>query len=132
MKSMANICKLLVFCSLTWVVSSTTTLPPPPECNATLSISPGGSFRVKGVGDGHLQSLSPWTWRQSTVTHRIPATIWEAQCSSSNCLIDGLNSVPIYQNVLVLSLNSDRTCYKATYQSVAVGCTCVQVRKKQN
>uniref|UniRef100_A0A3P9L1H6 Uncharacterized protein n=1 Tax=Oryzias latipes TaxID=8090 RepID=A0A3P9L1H6_ORYLA len=36
-----------------------------------------------------------------------------------------LNSVPIYQNILVLNHVKGSHCYTASYHLVAVGCTCV-------
>lgn len=64
---------------------------------------------------------------------RIPSTLWEAECSSSFCSSPNpgfrhghdLNSVPVYQSVLVLNRYQGGNCYTASYQSVAVGCTCV-------
>ncbi|XP_069572092.1 interleukin 17a/f2 [Brachyistius frenatus] len=132
---------LLVCCSALWVVSSSMVKPtPPPRCNSTLMLSSNVSSLSGGNGDIHRRSLSPWRWRSSTVTDRIPTTLWEAECSSSFCSNPNprksdrldLNSVPIYQNVLILSQRDGGGCYTASYQSVAVGCTCVIAEAKRN
>lgn len=81
----------------------------------------------------HLVWSDPSILRSSTVKTRIPATLWEAECSSSYCSSAGarqtdglgLNSVPVYQNLLVLNRQKGGDCFTASYQSVAVGCTCV-------
>ncbi|XP_042345924.1 interleukin 17a/f2 [Plectropomus leopardus] len=130
---------LLAYCSVVWVVVScssevkATPSSPPPGCNSKLAFSSKVSSFSEGNRDIHRRSLSPWSWRQSTVKDRIPSTIWEAECSNSFCIsphpeqTDGhnLNSVPIYQNVLVLNPQGGGGCYTASYHSVAVGCTCV-------
>ncbi|KAF7660915.1 hypothetical protein LDENG_00272290 [Lucifuga dentata] len=98
-----------------------------------LSFSSGLSSSSEGNGNIHIRSLSPWRWRSMTVKHRIPSTIWEAECSSTFCSSPNpgpsgfsLNSVPVYQNALVLNRQQDGgQCYTASYLSVAVGCTCV-------
>uniref|UniRef100_A0A8C6TBY4 Uncharacterized protein n=1 Tax=Neogobius melanostomus TaxID=47308 RepID=A0A8C6TBY4_9GOBI len=88
-----------------------------------------------GNEDIHRRSLSPWTWRMSTVPTRIPSTIWEAECSSSVCQFserqtgdgtEGLNAVPIYQDVLVLLRKPGSGCFTSSFRRVAVGCTCVR------
>nr|XP_040017709.1 interleukin 17a/f2 [Gasterosteus aculeatus aculeatus] len=122
---------LLVCCSALWVVSSSRVQAPPPRCDSRLAFSSEVSSS-DGNGDIHLRSLSPWSWRSSTVTHRIPSTIWEAKCGSSSCSGPGagrdLNSVPIYQSLLVLTRRERERCFTASYRSVAVGCTCVRAR----
>ncbi|XP_041794854.1 interleukin 17a/f2 [Chelmon rostratus] len=135
---------LLACCSVLWVVSSPSRVrapppPPPPGCDSTLAFS--SAVSSSSEGNIHRRSLSPWSWRSSTVKNRIPSTLWEAECSSSFCVspspgqTDGhnLNSVPVYQNVLVLT-RQDGTgrCYNASYRSVAVGCTCVWAKTNQN
>ncbi|XP_061563774.1 interleukin 17a/f2 [Cololabis saira] len=104
----------------------------PPVCGSTLTFSSGVRSWSEGNGNIHRTSLSPWSWRSTTVKTRIPSTLWEAECTSRACSspdsgqtdVKNLNSVPIYQNILVLEKNGSR-CYTALYRSVAVGCTCV-------
>ncbi|XP_054471825.1 interleukin 17a/f2 [Anoplopoma fimbria] len=121
--------------------SSSRVKTPPPRCDSTLAFSSdASSSSSEGNRNIHLRSLSPWSWRSSTVANRIPSTLWEADCSSNFCSspneeqMDGhdLNSLPIYQNVLVLNRKDHGRCYVASYQSVAVGCTCVWAKKTQN
>nr|QRW33322.1 Interleckin-17A/F2 [Lateolabrax maculatus] len=128
---------LLVCCSVFWVVSSSSSSkikpPPPPGCDTMLALSSGVSSLSDGNGNIHSRSLSPWSWRSTTVKNRIPSTLWEAECTNSFCsspkpgLTDrhNLNSVPVYQNILVLDRQDGGRCYTASYRSVAVGCTCV-------
>lgn len=79
-------------------------------------------------------------FRSSTDPNQIPSTIWEAECTSDSCsaLWPGqpdahrLNSVPIWQAILVLIRNNGSRFYTATYRSVAVGCTCVRARTTQS
>ncbi|XP_075939283.1 interleukin 17a/f2 [Anarhichas minor] len=131
---------LLVCCSVLWVVASSSRVktPPstPPRCDATLAFSSEVSSSSEGNGNVHLRSLSPWIWRSSTVPNRIPSVLWEAECSSSLCSgPDGgqdLNSVPIYQNVLVLNRQDRGRCFVASYRSVAVGCTCVWAKTSKD
>uniref|UniRef100_UPI0037E8EF32 interleukin 17a/f2 n=1 Tax=Semicossyphus pulcher TaxID=241346 RepID=UPI0037E8EF32 len=136
MKLRHCVCTLLVCCSVLWVVSSSSSskvTPPLPGCNSTLVFTLDVTAATEGNGNMHSRSLSPWSWRSSTVKNRIPSTLWEAECSSSSCVspnpgqTDGhnLNSVPIYQNILVLHRQGGGRCYTAAYQQVAVGCTCV-------
>nr|ALV83411.1 interleukin 17A/F2 [Miichthys miiuy] len=139
-----SVCTLLmVCCSELWVFSSSsmTEAPPPPSpgCDAMLAFSSEVSSSSEGNGNIHRRSLSPWSWRSSTVKDRIPATLWEAECSSSFCSSPNpgqmdehnLNSVPVYQNVLVLTRQPNGPCYTASYRSVAVGCTCVWAKTNQ-
>ncbi|CAJ1049953.1 interleukin 17a/f2 [Xyrichtys novacula] len=149
MKPRPSICTLLVCCSVLWVLSCSSLRvrahpsPPPPSssptiCDARLEIPSVFPSSFEGSGDVNNRSLSPWTWRTSMVKNRIP-TIYEAECSSSFCVspksgrIDGhnLNSVPIYQDILVLQRQGSGRCYKAMYQRVAVGCTCVWAKTNQ-
>uniref|UniRef100_A0A665WUF2 Interleukin-17A-like n=1 Tax=Echeneis naucrates TaxID=173247 RepID=A0A665WUF2_ECHNA len=125
-----------VCCSALWVeASSRDNGPHPPGCDSMLAFSLNESSLSEGSGNIHLRSLSPWSWRSNTVKNRIPSTIWEAECSSS-CFSPGprstdskdLDSVPIYQNILVLIRQGAGRCFTATYRSVAVGCTCVRTR----
>ncbi|XP_026234544.1 interleukin 17a/f2 [Anabas testudineus] len=138
-----DICTLLVCCSVLWVDFSSSTdtdPPPPPHCDSRLALSSEVTSSSEGNGNIHSRSLSPWSWRSSTVRNRIPSTLWEAECSSSFCTSpnpghrDGqnLNSVPIYQSILVLNRQPGGHCYTASYQSVAVGCTCVSARVNQS
>ncbi|XP_029283613.1 interleukin-17A-like [Cottoperca gobio] len=136
---------LLVCCSALWVVVSSSRVseppppPPPPACDSMLAFSSEVSSSSEGNGNIHRRSLSPWSWRSSTVTNRIPSTLWEAECSGvcsspSTGQTDGhnLNSVPVYQNVLVLNRLGGGRCYTASYRSVAVGCTCVWAKSNHN
>ncbi|XP_018548196.1 interleukin 17a/f2 [Lates calcarifer] len=146
MKLRHSVCTLLVCCSMLWVVVSSSRVkappppPPPPGCNSMLAFSPTVSSSSEGNGNIHSRSLSPWSWRSTTVKNRIPSTLWEAECSNSFCSSPNpgptdkhnLNSVPIYQNILVLNQQEGGRCYTASYQSVAVGCTCVWAKTKTN
>ncbi|XP_070690730.1 interleukin 17a/f2 [Pempheris klunzingeri] len=149
MKPTRSVCTLLVCCSVLWVVSSSSsskakTLPPPsappPGCDTTLAFSSEVSSSGEGNGNIHSRSLSPWSWRSTTEKNRIPSTLWEAECNSSFCSSPysgqadrfSLNSVPIYQNVLVLTRKDGGHCYTTSYRSVAVGCTCIWAKASQN
>ncbi|XP_053176083.1 interleukin 17a/f2 [Scomber japonicus] len=135
MKLRHSVCSLLlVCCSVLWVAfSSEVKVSPPPGCGLILQLSSAASSLSKGNGNIHSRSLSPWNWKSSTVKDRIPTTLWEAKCSKSFCSgarqgqpnRHDLNSVPIYQNVLVLNRQENGSCYTTAYQTVAVGCTCV-------
>ncbi|KAL6113693.1 uncharacterized protein ACO6RY_11910 [Pungitius sinensis] len=125
---------LLVCCSAFWVVSSSRVqTSPPPRCDSRLAFHSEVSSS-DGNGDIHLRSLSPWSWRTSTKPNQIPSTIWEAECGSCSGPGAGrdLNSVPIYQNLLVLTRQEQEHCFTASYRSVAVGCTCVWARTAQD
>ncbi|XP_039990429.1 interleukin 17a/f2 [Xiphias gladius] len=145
MKLRHSICSLLVCCSVLWVVVSSSSRvtarpPPPPGCVYKLAFSSEVSSLSEGNGNIHSRSLSPWSWRSSTLKNRIPSTLWEAECSSSFCLSPNpghtdkydLKSVPIYQKVLVLNRQRGQHCYTTSHQSVAVGCTCLWARTIQN
>ncbi|KAM9367056.1 interleukin 17a/f2 [Symphorus nematophorus] len=147
MRLRRSVCTLMVCCSVFWVVSSSSTVeapssssPPPPGCDSMLTFSSNVTSSAEGNGNIHSRSLSPWSWRSSTVKNRIPVTLWEAECSSSFCSspnpgqTDGhnLNSVPVYQNILVLTRQDRGSCYTASFRSVAVGCTCVWARTDEN
>ncbi|XP_010876987.2 interleukin 17a/f2 [Esox lucius] len=91
----------------------------------------------KGNGNIHTHSLSSWTWKTTRMENRIPETIWEAVCSSMYCVYptnssQGVgyrqNSVPIYQQILVLHTSATSKCYRASFLNVAVGCTCIWAR----
>ncbi|XP_008286312.1 interleukin 17a/f2 [Stegastes partitus] len=134
-----GVCTLLVFCSASWVVSSSRAVASP-RCDAMLDLSSNVSSLSGGNGNIHSRSLSPWRWTSTTVKDRIPSTIWEAECISSFCSSPNpgqtnrqdLTSVPIHQNILVLN-RQDKGChYTASYRSVAVGCTCVWTKTIQN
>ncbi|XP_016520528.1 interleukin 17a/f2 isoform X2 [Poecilia formosa] len=124
---------LLVLCSALWVISGQ--LP----CDSMLVFS-SDVPPAEGNGNVHQRSLSPWSWRSSTVKNRIPSTIWEASCSTRFCSgpkpgqeeEHNWNSVPIHQNILVLTRMEGSRCYNASYLSVAVGCTCVRASTEQN
>uniref|UniRef100_A0A3Q1F430 Interleukin-17F-like n=1 Tax=Acanthochromis polyacanthus TaxID=80966 RepID=A0A3Q1F430_9TELE len=132
-----HVCSLLVFCSALWVFSSSSAVASP-RCDAMLEISGDASSLSGGNGNIHSRSLSPWKWTWTTVKDRIPTTIWEAQCTSSFCSgpngeqTDRLNSVPITQNILVLTRQDGGRCYTTSYRSVAVGCTCVWTKTSWN
>ncbi|XP_040892242.1 interleukin 17a/f2 [Toxotes jaculatrix] len=142
MKLRHGVCTLLACCSVLWVVASSVKVkaPAPPGCDSMLAFSSEVSSLSEGSGNIYSRSLSPWRWRSNTVKNRIPSTIWEAECSSSFCTSpnpgyvekDNLNSVPVYQNILVLNRQEGGRCYTASYQSVAVGCTCVWAKTNQN
>ena len=89
-------------------------------------------------GSAVLPSDEICLFRSTSVKNRIPTTLWEAECSSMFCSGPGqtdnhnLNSVPIYQNILVLTRKDDGRCYVASYRSVAVGCTCIRAKASQN
>ncbi|XP_041648123.1 interleukin 17a/f2 [Cheilinus undulatus] len=142
MKMRPSACTLLICCSVLWVAPSSSSSPstvkasPPHSCHSNLTFSSEVISSAEGNGDIHVRSLSPWIWRASTVKNQISSTIWEAECVSSFCVSpnpeqeDGtsLNSVPIYQNILVLQRQGRGGCYRASYRSVAVGCTCVRTK----
>ncbi|XP_068446727.1 interleukin 17a/f2 [Clinocottus analis] len=141
MKLRGNAELQLVCCSVLWVVVSsspgvTAPPPPPPRCSSTLTFSSEVASYSEGNGNINLRSLSPWTWRSSTSSTRIPSTLWEAECSGGSCSgLDGgldLISVPIYQNILVLTRRARGRCFVASYRSVAVGCTCARAQTVQN
>ncbi|XP_028999811.1 interleukin 17a/f2 [Betta splendens] len=127
---------LLVLCAA--VSSGATESETPAAAPCAFALVPPTDFvsLTKESGSIHNRSLSPWRWRSSKVRNRIPATIWEAECTSSVCSSpfpghqggQYLNSVPVYQTVLVLTRQERGSCYVASYKSVAVGCTCVLAR----
>uniref|UniRef100_A0AAY4A474 Uncharacterized protein n=1 Tax=Denticeps clupeoides TaxID=299321 RepID=A0AAY4A474_9TELE len=105
-------------------------------CTSTLQIPPNYQQISSKSDNGniHLRSLSPWSWNTTFVHNRIPEMVSEADCSSSYCsspngppsVDERLNSVPIYQEILVLKKHmSDSTCFTVSFLHVAVGCTCV-------
>ncbi|XP_063737031.1 interleukin 17a/f2 [Eleginops maclovinus] len=119
--------------------SSSSSSPPPPSCDSMLAFSSSVSSSSEGNGNIHRRSLSPWSWRSTTDRNRIPSTLWEAECSSSSCSSPNkqkdrhsLNSVPVHQNVLVLTRTPGGRCYTASYQSLVVGCTCVRAKTHQS
>uniref|UniRef100_A0A3Q2X5R2 Interleukin 17a/f2 n=1 Tax=Haplochromis burtoni TaxID=8153 RepID=A0A3Q2X5R2_HAPBU len=138
-------CNLLVIlyiqvcCSALWVAHSEVETESAAECDTMLTFSSEITSLTEGNGDIHSRSLSPWNWTPNTDRNRIPRTLWEAECSTSFCSspIPGqkdqhnLNSVPIYQDILVLTSHNGRRCYKASFRSVAVGCTCVRAETDQ-
>ncbi|XP_034019806.1 interleukin-17F-like [Thalassophryne amazonica] len=139
----------LICCNAFWAVSCASEAGDPPVpsgssvCDSKLVFSSkdsSSSSSSRGNNDINRRSLSPWSWRTSTDKNRIPLTLWEAECNGSFCSRpnpqhkDGLslNSVPIYQNILILTRNDSSPCFTASYRSVAVGCTCVWAKIIQN
>uniref|UniRef100_A0A673ITI7 Interleukin 17a/f1 n=1 Tax=Sinocyclocheilus rhinocerous TaxID=307959 RepID=A0A673ITI7_9TELE len=104
-------------------------------CDTSLMISSDFSASpdtdAEGNGNIHNRSLSAWTWIPKISPHRIPQVNFEAQCNSEYCTFPSgmdtrLNSLPIYQDILVLKQDKeDRKCFRATFERVIVGCTCV-------
>ncbi|XP_051578698.1 interleukin 17a/f2 [Myxocyprinus asiaticus] len=105
-------------------------------CNTDLTISSdydsSQAANTFGNGNIHNRSLSAWTWIPKFSFHRIPQVIFEAQCHSEYCSypntgVDSrFNSLPIYQDILVLEQDTqDRKCFRAMFERVIVGCTCV-------
>nr|XP_055029213.1 interleukin 17a/f2 [Misgurnus anguillicaudatus] len=104
-------------------------------CETSLTISTdfqAMAENIDGNGNIHNRSLSPWTWIPKFSSNRIPQVIFEAQCNTEYCkypnsdVDERLNSVPVYQERLVLIQDTqDRKCFRATFESVIVGCTCV-------
>ncbi|CAB1448827.1 unnamed protein product [Pleuronectes platessa] len=141
MRLRRSVGELLVCCTALWVVVSSSSsssgvkATPPPGCDSMLSFSSEVSSFSVGRTNVNRRSLSPWKWRSSTVKTRVPSTLWEAECIDTFC--SGLDkhrlmSVPVYQSVLVLNRQQGALCYTASYQSVAVGCTCVWAKTSQN
>ncbi|XP_056333664.1 interleukin 17a/f2 [Danio aesculapii] len=107
-------------------------------CDTALTISNDfhGFQSADGEGNGsiHNRSLSAWNWIPTFSPLRIPQVIFEAQCSSEYCFLptgvdERLNSVPIYQDILVLKQDTEhKKCFRATYEKVIVGCTCVRAK----
>ncbi|XP_059927330.1 interleukin 17a/f2 [Gadus macrocephalus] len=123
---------LVVCCVLTWVMAEEQPGEIPERCLMVRSFSSTLTAVTHDNGDIHTRSLSPWTWRPTTEEHRIPHTIWEAECSHSDCSEPSQpagarnNAVPIYQNLLVLHKGPEKNCYIASHRMVAVGCTCIR------
>uniref|UniRef100_A0A3Q0T5Y2 Uncharacterized protein n=1 Tax=Amphilophus citrinellus TaxID=61819 RepID=A0A3Q0T5Y2_AMPCI len=137
--SLTVISCLQVICSVLWASCSKVKAESSPGCDTTLTFSSELSTLTEGNGNINSRSLSPWKWKANTEENRIPGTLWEAECSTSFCSssIPGqkdqhnLNSVPVYQDVLVLTSQTGGRCYKASFRSVAVGCTCVWAKTDQ-
>nr|XP_046163841.1 interleukin-17A-like [Oncorhynchus gorbuscha] len=144
MELKSNVSKYLVVCCVSMLLGLTMAKGmkvTKERCNETLII-PSDFYKIpteesEGNGNIHTRSLSPWTWKSTTVENRIPQTMWEAECSSMYCVYPtnssqymryGQNSVPIYQQVVVLYTAATRKCYSASFLSVAVGCTCAWAR----
>ncbi|KAL1257590.1 hypothetical protein QQF64_010834 [Cirrhinus molitorella] len=93
-------------------------------CDTSLTIDFYASMDVDAEGNSniHNRSLSPWTWIPKFSPDRIPQFIFEAQCSSEYCVFPTgvdmeLNSLPIYQDILVLKQDTeDRKCFRATFE----------------
>ncbi|KAI4903601.1 hypothetical protein NFI96_013574 [Prochilodus magdalenae] len=109
-------------------------------CNISLKIPDDfhSAEALGGNGNINNRSLSAWNWTPHPSSHQIPGVIYEAECQTQYCtdpnpdpnnnnnLQTELNSVPIYHYILVLHQDKqDRKCFTASYQKVAVGCTCV-------
>uniref|UniRef100_A0A8C7UA24 Interleukin 17A n=1 Tax=Oncorhynchus mykiss TaxID=8022 RepID=A0A8C7UA24_ONCMY len=144
MELKSNLSKYLVVCCVSMLLGLTMAKGmkvTKERCNETLII-PSDFYKIpteesEGNGNIHTRSLSPWTWKSTTVENRIPQTMWEAECSSMYCVYPTnrsqymryrQNSVPIYQQVVVLYTSATRKCYSASFLSVAVGCTCAWAR----
>uniref|UniRef100_A0A4W5P9Y9 Uncharacterized protein n=1 Tax=Hucho hucho TaxID=62062 RepID=A0A4W5P9Y9_9TELE len=144
MEFKSNVSKYLVVCCVSMLLGLTMAKGKKgtkERCNDTLII-PSDYYKIpteesEGNGNINTRSLSPWTWKTTTVENRLPPTIWEAECSSMYCVYPtnrnqymhyGQNSVPIYKQVMVLYTSATRKCYSASFLSVAVGCTCVWAR----
>ncbi|KAF7212162.1 interleukin-17A-like [Nothobranchius furzeri] len=125
-----------VFFSALRVGSSSDEQAPTPTCDSILTFSLENKVLPESSRNINSRSLSPWSWRSTTLKDQIPSTLWEAECSSTFCSSpdlgqtdhQNLNSVPVYQNILVLNRRQNESCYTASYRSVAVGCTCVRAK----
>uniref|UniRef100_A0A4W4FRY2 Uncharacterized protein n=1 Tax=Electrophorus electricus TaxID=8005 RepID=A0A4W4FRY2_ELEEL len=106
------------------------------ECDIRLKIPRGfhtsESETLEGNGNINNRSLSPWNWIPNSSFHRIPEVIFEAECKTDYCNYPisnqktELNSVPIYQDILVLKQDqANRNCFTASFQRVIISCTCV-------
>ncbi|XP_020783119.1 interleukin 17a/f2 [Boleophthalmus pectinirostris] len=133
---MRNLNILLVCCSVWWAGAARRR-----GCDTKLDLSTNSPRLSQAMGEStydiHSRSLSPWTWKASTVSTRIPSTLWEAECNSSVCWLPhrnqetegvdmGLSAVPIYQVVLVLEKKQGSRCFTTAFHPLAVGCTCVR------
>ncbi|CAB1335377.1 unnamed protein product [Coregonus sp. 'balchen'] len=144
MELKSNVSKYLVVCGVSMLLGLTMAKGKEEEkerCEDTLTI-PSDYYKTpseesEGNGNIHTRSLSPWTWKPTTVENSIPTTIWEAECSSMYCVYPTnssqavgyrQNSVLIYQQVLVLHTSATRKCYSVSFLSMAVGCTCAWAR----
>ncbi|XP_052009502.1 interleukin-17A-like [Xyrauchen texanus] len=105
-----------------------------PICDTGLTISSDydSSQAANTDVNGNKRSLSAWTWIPNVSSLRITQVIFEAQCLSEYCsylntgVDERLNSLPIYQDTLVLKQDTqNRKCFRVTSESVIVGCTCV-------
>uniref|UniRef100_A0A671K420 Uncharacterized protein n=1 Tax=Sinocyclocheilus anshuiensis TaxID=1608454 RepID=A0A671K420_9TELE len=91
-------------------------------CDTSLMISSDFSASLdtdaEGNGNIHNRSLSAWTWMSSLINSEY--------CTFPSGMDTRLNSLPIYQDILVLKQDKeDRKCFRATFERVIVGCTCV-------
>ncbi|TRY75954.1 hypothetical protein DNTS_033508 [Danionella cerebrum] len=84
----------------------------------------------EGNGNIHRLSLSPWTSIPTFSPNRIPKDIFKAQCNSEYCIFPNeyLNSMPIYQDILVLKKEPGHRCFRTTFERVPVGCTCIRAK----
>ncbi|XP_073485137.1 interleukin-17F-like [Aquarana catesbeiana] len=87
------------------------------------------------------RSLSPWNYTRQTSRSRMgcimfPGEISEAKCLLERCLdadnnvIHSLNSVPIYQEVLVVRFQDRNKTIKLEPKMISVGCTCIKSKTK--
>ncbi|KAK2850199.1 hypothetical protein Q7C36_008982 [Tachysurus vachellii] len=103
-----------------------------------LSCPPSGlmqSFKRSSM-PVNLLSLSPWAYRLRHEPSRYPRYIPEAYCLCKGCLTgpsgeesEDYRSVPVFVPTAVLrrsgSCVGGRRSYTESYESIAVGCTCV-------
>ncbi|XP_027020144.2 interleukin-17D isoform X1 [Tachysurus fulvidraco] len=93
------------------------------------------SFKRSGM-PVNLLSLSPWAYRLRHEPSRYPRYIPEAYCLCKGCLTgpsgeesEDYRSVPVFVPTAVLrrsgSCVGGRRSYTESYESIAVGCTCV-------
>ncbi|XP_066569310.1 interleukin 17a/f2 [Amia ocellicauda] len=91
-------------------------------------------------GDVLERAVAPWKWRRNHDVTRIPATIFEAECSTTYCtIIKGqqdmnYNTKVIKQEMMVLQLDLQlskpgcKSVYRLVRMTFAVGCFCVHAR----
>uniref|UniRef100_A0A671K1E4 Uncharacterized protein n=1 Tax=Sinocyclocheilus anshuiensis TaxID=1608454 RepID=A0A671K1E4_9TELE len=104
-------------------------------CDTSLMISSDFSASLdtdaEGNGNIHNRSLSAWTWMNQIYCYVWEVNIKSSLINSEYCTFPSgmdtrLNSLPIYQDILVLKQDKeDRKCFRATFERVIVGCTCV-------
>ncbi|XP_077346467.1 interleukin-17F-like [Lithobates pipiens] len=88
------------------------------------------------------RSLSPWNYTRQTSRSRMgcimfPWEISEAKCLLERCLdadnnvINSLNSVPIYQEILVVRFQERSKTIKLEPKIIPVACTCIKSKTKR-